>query len=984
MNIKRLIIPLILSCLLVFSYLSASDYGTTGKIAGKVTDKETGQLLMGVNIVVRNTTHGAATDDNGLYTIIQVPPGTYELECSYMGYRKTIVENVQVQVDLTTRVDIELEQTTLELDEVITVVAERPLIQRDVTSTSHKTSGEEIVDMPSVTDAQDVVATMAGVVGDGETISVRGGRSGEVVYMIDGMPVNDPLYNEQTLSVNKYAIQEIELQTGGFNAEYGNVQSGVVNIVTRSGGRRLSGRVAFFTDDFGSGKFISEQDPFDLDHSKWFKPIGTGLNTYSQNTDRLEFNLGGPELIANNILPALGINFLRGKADFFLSGTVETSDGYIPNGDQKKVKRYKATYDFDEYGNAVNYEFLRNANGDPIPEVVDHPFYLPVFPGIFGEGGLFKWGGRDDNRFNFNMSGNIRISDNKRISISYLNAQSWRAGYRHYMKFVPTKNDLRFSNGNTVTIGWNHTLSSNSFYQVRFQRFANRREIVPGLYNGELHLPYLMNQEIGKGLWDSYSTGEGGPPDYIGQTEYGVTADGTIMDESFFGGFVKFHNPPPAIDGGGGWWGARNWQVNDTKTYMLKADYLNQVTPNHELKTGIELKYMDLNHQRISNGGSIIPTRNYENTNGKWPQHGSLRDFYRRYPNQGAYYVQDKIEYETLIVNLGLRFDWYDVGDQVEMPDGSGRKVPIKKYFSPRLGVSHPITERAVLYFFYGKFLQFPDYNNMYRQQNRYRVFQNQLNLFGNPDLEAEETTSYEVGLDYQLFEDVKIGLTGFMKDNKNLIDSEVRGTTADNWSILVNRDYGTDRGFEFDITKRYSNYLSGRFNYTLGWATGKSSTFTQGFDSGLGGLVPLKETYLNWDQRHTINADIRFEAPRGTGPSLFGRKIDRWGIAFLIRYGSGRPYTPDIGAGAGFVEENSARRPYTLTVDVRFRKDFNLYRNLIGSFYFDVFNIFNKRNVYSVYADTGTPEGNNSPYEANPSYLGPPRNILIGFGFRF
>jgi len=982
MNLKK--IAIIFMVIMLSSSLFASDYGTTGKIAGKIVDKTTNQPLMGVNVVLQGTSLGAATNAEGLYTIIQVPPGTYVMESSYMGYKKTSVENVKVQVDLTTRVEIEMEQTTLELDETITVVAERPLVVRDLTSTSHKATQEEIVDMPSVQDAQDVIATMPGVVGDGETISARGGRSGEIVYMIDGIPVNDPLYNEQTVSVNKYAIQEIELQTGGFNAEYGNVQSGIVNIVTRSGGRRLSGRVAYFTDDFGSGGFVSEQNPFDLDVENWFKPKGTGLNTWSFNTDRLEFNLGGPEILSNKVLPALGLNFLRGKVDFFMSANIASSDGYLPDGSQKRVNTYKIyPLEFDEFDNVSKYEFMLDDNNNPIPETADHLLYLPVFPGVFGSGGLFKWGGRSRNDYNFTFSSSIKLSDTKRISLNFLDSQFWRSGYYHPYKFVPTKNQLTLSNGKTFTLGWTHTISANSFYQTRFSLFSNRRESLPGLYNGAKNNPGLMNDELGRGNADTYGEYEGGPPDFIGRNEYGVDADGRIMSESFFTSFYKFHLLPPAVDGGGGWRGD-SWQVNNTKTYLFKTDYLNQITPHHEIKTGIEVKYMDLRHARIYYSKGIMPTRTWENTEGPWPQHGSLRDFYTRYPNQGAYYFQDKVEYETLIVNMGLRFDWYSPGKQVVMPDGSGDNISVKKYLSPRLGVSHPITERAVVYFFYGRFLQFPDYNNLYRRQNRFRFWQAQLNLFGNPDLEAEETTSYEVGLDYQITEDFKIGVTGFYKDNKNLIDTEVRGTTADNWSILVNRDYGSDRGFEFELIKRYSHFISGRFNYTLGWATGKSSTFTQGYDSGLGGLVPLKEVYLNWDQRHTINGDIRFEIPRNRGPSLFGKRLDRWGVAFLFRYGSGTPYTPDIAGGVGYVEENSARRPYTMTLNVRFRKDFTVVRNYIGSAYLDVFNVFNKRNVRSVYADTGTPEGNRTPYEMNPTRLGAPRNIVMGFGIRF
>ena len=228
--------------------------------------------------------------------------------------------------------------------------------------------------------------------------------------------------------------------------------------------------------------------------------------------------------------------------------------------------------------------------------------------------------------------------------------------------------------------------------------------------------------------------------------------------------------------------------------------------------------------------------------------------------------------------------------------------------------------------------------------------------------------------------------MTGFLKDNFNLIDSELSGPSADPFWLLINRDYGTDRGFEFELVKRYSNFVSGRFNYTLSWATGKSSSFTQGIDAGVGGFIPLKETFLNWDRRNVINGDIRFEVPAGRGPTIFGKQLDRWGLSFRVIARSGRPYTPDTGLETE-VENNSARRPWFHTLDVRFRKDFNFFGGITGSYYIDAINVYNRRNIRTIDREDGTvlgPEPIISAGRYNPTRWGAPLNIVMGFALRF
>ncbi|RMD89766.1 MAG: TonB-dependent receptor [Calditrichaeota bacterium] len=975
--------------------------GTTGKIAGRVVDAATGEPLPGVNVSVQGTTLGAATDLDGYYTILRVPPGTYSVVASMIGYKEVVQTNVVVSVDLTTTVNFQMEATVV-TGETVTVVAERPLVIKDLTSSSIKVASQEIEDIPGVLSVTDAVELMPGVIGEGEEIHVRGGRSGEVVYYIDGIAVNDPLFNSEIIDVNKYTVEEVEVITGGYNAEYGNIQSGVVNIVPRMGGTSFTGRIAYFTDDFGSGFFPADvlndaeerfgTDRFHVPNEAYFKPRGTGLRANSFNTDRWEFNLGGPEPFTNNILPTLGINSLKGKVTFYLSGTAEMTDGYLPNERQDvKLDHYREVFErtneVQEPGEAPEVQF------EGPPKKVRHPFLKRVL-------GIADWGGRFLNNLSYSASLNFNIDATHKASITYVGSQFWRDDYRHTYKFIPHHTQQTEGHNYSTVFTWTHTLSPKTFYQVRLGYLKNFRLTYPGMRNGIKLTPFYMNNRIsGLEQIDPFQVGPG---------------DG---DDEFFDSSYTDENPDLAGFFRTGWNGASTWAKHTTQVYTIKVDVTSQISRHHEVKGGFEWKYNDLHNEQIDFGGNKVPQRRLIPPDaGPFITSGALRDFYDRFPNTGSAYIQDKIEFESLIVNVGLRYDRFDPGAQVFeegevfLTADTTKRTPVntKNYLSPRLGISHPITDRSTLYFFYGRFLQIPSLTNLYRRQNRFRVFQNQLNTFGNPDLEAEETISYEVGFDHQFTDDFKIGVTGFFKDVRNQINVEIFGPEAAPFRKFVNRDFGSDRGFEIEIKKRFSHYWSADINYTLMWATTRSSTFPRGIGAlGVQAFPNLREVPADWDQRHTINANINIEIPPGQGFRFLGTTIDRMGLNIFLRYGSGLPFTIDEDADPS-ATINSARLPYFMTLDLRFRKDFKIYRNLLASFYVDVNNLFNRRNVLFLVPDEqhrciectltdpvtgevvvkhfahGNPAGNGTARDMDPEQFGAPRQILLGFGFRF
>ena len=246
--ILKLFFALFLSCSLLFA-------GDSGKIVGKVTDCETGETLSGVNILLKGTSMGAASDIDGNYIILNVPAASYTITASYIGYKTINVTDTRVNADYTTIVNFVMEVSVVEGEEVI-VEAERPPIVRDQTATTTTVEDKDIVNMP-VNSFDEIMTTMAGVIENNNAdggIHLRGGRTGEISYLVDGFLIENALFGGMSMDIAKDAISELSLITGAFNAEYGKAMSGIVNIVTKEGSPNYHAGITTATDGFGGNK----------------------------------------------------------------------------------------------------------------------------------------------------------------------------------------------------------------------------------------------------------------------------------------------------------------------------------------------------------------------------------------------------------------------------------------------------------------------------------------------------------------------------------------------------------------------------------------------------------------------------------------------------------------------------------------------------------------------------------------------------------
>lgn len=264
---------------------------STGQVKGTIKDKESGDPIVGATVFIVGTSFGGFTDGEGRYTVLRIDPGVYMVKISSIGYTSVDVTDVIVKADLTTEVNADLITQASDLDVTITVKATADIIDKFQTDNRVSISKETIARQP-VTTVDDLVNQVAGVVMDqAGDIYIRGGRAGEVAYIVDGVPLRDPLGGEgqagAALSLVSGSIQEFTVIKDGFDPEYGDALSGVVKITTQTGSKDYSRlNIYYLTDDLGN----------------------EALNEYSRNYDYFRVSLKGPDpIFSTKILPALNL-----------------------------------------------------------------------------------------------------------------------------------------------------------------------------------------------------------------------------------------------------------------------------------------------------------------------------------------------------------------------------------------------------------------------------------------------------------------------------------------------------------------------------------------------------------------------------------------------------------------------------------------------------------------------------------------------------
>src|ERR1051326_8059978 len=915
---------------LLAAYCSVMFSGNTGKIVGKVTDAQTGDPLPSVNILVVNTTRGANTDLDGKYTIIGIPLGDYVVRASQVGYQTAQISGVKVGADETTPLNFKLLSTAVEIQGV-TTTADQQMVNSLTTSSSTTVNAKSIENIPNVKSVEDVLRLQVGVVKQGNNLFLRGGRSNEVQYLVDGIPSNSILGNSGSLTtagsneelsklyagvqsgtvgggssgvaVSASAIQSVSVQTSGFDADYGNAQSGVINIVTKSGSDRYSGSVQYRTDR---------------------------ISNSNQNENFSSFSFGGPEPLTKYLMSDLGVQ-IPGTLTFFFNADMDRSDG---------------PYNYD------NNEFYH-----PIERKVQ----LNGFLGGMLNGLGYRYKDNQVNNFTFDSKLKYDPSGSDQIFYRYGASLSSGHGYINAWKYRADSSALSATLGISHVLSWTHFFSPNSFLRVNLGREEKRDgNDVAGTKPTDYSSSYQDRDPNNDGfndlgsdqrwydaltrVWTAHLdfNSQGNPLhllkaglevnyEEINSTEIlrptvPIQINGVLTSPPFSDPMYS-HGEYPG-------YGSYRWNLNNypERGGMYLQDNIEFSGLN--IHVGMRYDYFDIGRQVYYD--DFI--RNWETAlNGNIP------------PNSPAY----------------LGADWVANQDSTDVTDPGGKTHRTLRtgYFlddmhrflyyathgqvSPRLSIGYPVTDRIVFYFNYGHFLQFPDRENYFRDPTITGLSGNSV---GNPNLKPQRTIAYEAGFEDQFNEEMSFKLHAFYKDDFDYTTSFSREGN----NFLRNFDYASTRGFEITFDRRTTNFEV-KVSYSYQLAKGRSSNTLAGIFEPQYQLP--RETRLDFDQNHTANVFATYRVSPKEQGTFFGLPfVNNYGISLTWNFGSGFPYTPVVGKTTirNVYLHNNETKPFTSTVNLSMYKGLYLMDRLNMMVTLDVTNLFNRRNV-NVVNDQGS-----------------------------
>ena len=934
--------------------------GITGKISGRIIDEDTGEALAGANVMIAGTILGAAADAEGDYFVINIPPGTYEVTVSMIGYQTLTLTEVVVRIDLTTPVDFNLTSTVI-TGEAVTVTAEREIIKMDQSASAVHASISEIVTIPLVKDITEYIALQAGIEGD----IIRGGGLDQTQFMLDGMMVVDNRANKPLMTVNLSSVKEISIIKGGFNAEYGNVRSGVINVITKSGDPdRYSGSVDIRYRPASlqhNGPSIMNEDNWYMrsylkDDTQW---LGTYLQLQGDDTtitylgkdysgkdmgkewgdvnrdfvgwvsvseSSMKDNVDGVDVQNNDLTPEQARDLFIYRHAIEGSGAMGQKEKVYGNkpdqwidaslsGPVPIIGRFLGNMSFFLSHNSNNElfaipqqrEFFQSHNTQLKVTSRLTPTMKLTLEGLYGEVHTINTGGSDGGF----SSGRGALTDfgggTSILTIYYLGLDMPMDKYR-----------------NMLGLSLEHTLSPRTFYSIKLSRvgvntsapdfvwrdradeYTDGDPFVDANGNGLYDADETYSDQNSNGQYDApneqYDEGEV----YVDLNSNGQFDPGTYtnpfglpeghkyakMDESPWGysyveGCVVDDDNAYYTGLGGG------HNMSTVTTLTAQFDITSQVTKYHQVKAGFLYVSDDL-HTLYENRRYDLPSQNWRNE-------------YEANPTRLGAYLQDKLEFEGMVANIGLRLDvnspntdWYmadtyskyfksrykyDFRELVDTEPAEG-KVKI----SPRIGISHPISETAKMYFNYGHFYSMPSSGSMY--QIEYGNPQNSLSFLGNPNAELPKTIAYELGYE-QNVAGILIHLSGYYKDVSDQT-KDVGYVSFDgsiDYETIENNNYQDIRGFELNINKPFGRWFTGWFNYNYmvtsrGWL-GRETYYEDPIDQATQGLEePDQETPL---ARPILRCGANFFSP-----SEWGAILGDINVGLVYQWRAGRYETWD------------------------------------------------------------------------------------------
>lgn len=892
----------------------------SGRLEGTVLDARTGEPLTGVNIIIEELVMGAATDLNGYFTVINIRPGNYTVKATYIGFTTVTLTNVRININQTTTVDIRLREEVFQGEEVM-VVAERPIVQRDVSSSQVNLTSEEIRNLP-VTTITGVVGLQAGIQG----LSVRGGASDEIAFNVNGLTLRDDRDRSPFTAVSITSVQEVQVQSGGFNAEYGDVQSGIVNVVTKEGRSDRYDFDIFYRYDAPGRKHFGEA--INSTNSYWIRPFVdpdvafTGTSSWDPWTLRQY-----PTFIGWNQVAANSLN----------------------NPDAR----------FHVTPEAAQQVFLWQHRKDMAPSqpdyVVDAGFGGPV-PGIsrfLGDMRFWASYRRTQNMYMIPLSRDRYTNDLASLKLT----SDIRRGMKLSVEGFYAVEDGTNSN-NTGNPGFFSSASGIAGAVVSRNSFGNSR-----IYSSDYFAPSRVERYMIGGKFTHtlsartfyevvgsyYNTDYSTNPGTLRDTTTIRTFGGYPVDEAPFG----FWPLPSNGLGSGLRMGVGMSNSRDSSslgTLSLRYDLTSQVNRYNQIKTGVQ--YVQ-----------IFSDVNYGSVDIYLPSGRSVTQW-NNAPIRAAAYVQNKFEYEGIVANVGLRMDYsnantdwivYQTFDPLfnEPVEGDVTEVfPTAKAtedltVSPRLGISFPITVTSKLYFNYGHFQAFPSTFSLYRIERF--TEDSRISSLANPNLPLQKTVSYELGYEQSFLNQYLVRVAGYYKDETNI---PVTTNFINRLSRTVYRtqfadSYRDTKGFEFTVSRPRGTWYSGFVNYTYMIRSTGRFGYTNIYESRKQTMDYERQVSANAQSKPRpqpyARANVDFFTPKDFGPQLMDfRPLADWRIGFLASWQAGYYLT---WAGGGSIPglSNNVRWVDAYNLDMRLSRTLRMGGANLNVF-IDINNALNTR----------------------------------------
>ncbi|MGZ8398626.1 MAG: TonB-dependent receptor, partial [Gemmatimonadales bacterium] len=967
--------------------------GSTGKIEGRVRD-QAGAPIANAQVFLVGSAFNALTNPQGYYFMNNVPSGTYSVRAAFIGYKSTQVDGVRVLAGQTGTVDIQLEQTAVQIQEITVVTQTQPLVPRDEVTTKQRIDGEFTSNLP-VDRLNNVLALQPGVAASpsNNTLSIRGGRTDEAVTYIDGVPVSPgyrggsnvgSLGTEITVGVN--ALEEASVTTGAASAEFGNAQSGVISVQTRTGGSKYTGSFGYETDEaFGKNTSLG----FNSFQGSFGGPI----------TRNLTFFLSG--VLEGNKSIGTGMN--AQDSPIFVQAGIDTMVA-VPStlGDPTSDTTMVPVYNYAAYrGDCDDF------SGSADPEIASNY-------GVSCQGGRTPYSARSTYQLNGKL--NYTFGTGSRISFTTLASQFQGRTFSQnrdltgrvltYQNLYNPQALVAFQQQSRVfTLNWTQNLTKSTERALALETYlsyqtdqtlqgpmttegeASTRDPFGGFLIGGMDFLFdFDNFPLNEELVDNYRKNIAGSrrspldlenrPQYATSDVYRNNAYG-LYNRGSAGADMQFYD-----NGIGSPLGTRLIMYQENR-WVGKANLDWQFDRYNRLKLGGELTSYDIGNYSHQLDDQIFS------------------DVFLEKPLRYNVFVEDRLDLGDVVLVGGLRYDWYHtkakrpVGFPVIVthpdydpsdPDAFFNNPALfaedksHGYLSPHVQVSFPVTERTNFRLSYAHQVQAPDFGVVLQGINSDINLTNTNNVYG-ADVDFGKSITFEFGVRHAFSDDMVLDFAAYNKDNlsnaANRLISLADPTTGVNGNVrlLTNADFGNTRGIDVRLDRRFGNLFNGTLSYSFMDAKNTGSDPDTYIDFGSrvlnaisGGNQPPPQASLptDFNRPHTLAAAASLTFPndwnQGSGA---GAVLENVGLYATFRYTSGTPYTAcslgstdqDVVSGDNCDREfpeglNQSRLPAFKNLNLRLTKGFGL-GGLDVTAYLDARNILNFENVIQVFTQT-------------------------------